>query len=74
MGRMIVTTVYLTEEQDRALKELGEKTKVPVAQYVREGIDLVLQKYEVETYGQLTFDNILRKKKDHAPKPEEPQE
>ena len=68
MGRMIVTTVYLTEEQDKALKELGKKTSVPIAHYVREGIDLVLEKYEVESYGQLSFDSILKKKKEHKPK------
>ena len=68
MSRMIVTTVYLTEEQDRALKELSGKTRVPIAQYVREGIDLVLEKYEVESYGQLSFDSMLKKKKEHKPK------
>jgi predicted DNA-binding protein len=68
MGRMIVTTVYLTEEQDRALKDLGTKTRVPVAQYVREGVDLVLEKYEVESYGQLSFETILKKKKEQKPK------
>lgn len=72
MGRMIVTTVYLTEEQDRALKELNGKTRVPIAQYVREGVDLVLEKYEVESYGQLSFDSVLKKKKE--PKPKDPQQ
>ena len=63
MGKKIITTVYITEEQDLALKELNTKYKVPVAQYVREGIDLVLEKYNVSSYGQLSFDDVLRAKK-----------
>jgi hypothetical protein len=63
MSRKVITTVYLTEEQDLALKELNTKNKVPVAQYIREGIDLVLEKYNVSSYGQLSFDDVLRAKK-----------
>jgi len=63
MSRKIITTVYITEEQDLALKELNAKHKVPVAQYIREGIDLVLEKYNVSSYGQLSFDDVLRAKK-----------
>jgi hypothetical protein len=37
-------TVYITPEQDRKLRRLSERTKVPVAEYVRQGIDLVLKK------------------------------
>ena len=37
MSRKIITTVYITEEQDLALKELNTKHKVPVAQYIRKG-------------------------------------
>ena len=63
MSRKIITTVYITEEQDLALKELNAKNKVPVAQYIREGIDLVLEKNNVSSYGQLSFDDVLRAKK-----------
>jgi hypothetical protein len=63
MSRKIITTVYITEEQDLALKELNAKNKVPVAQYIREGVDLVLEKYNVSSYGQLSFDDVLRAKK-----------
>ena len=38
----ISTTVYITAEQNEQLKLLHQKTKVPVAEYVRQGIDLVL--------------------------------
>ena len=63
MSRKIITTVYITEEQNLALKELNAKNKVPVAQYIREGVDLVLEKYNVSSYGQLSFDDVLRAKK-----------
>lgn len=40
--RKITTTIYITHEQDKRLKELNARTKVPVAEYIRQGIDLVL--------------------------------
>ncbi len=53
MGRKkITTTVYITAEQDALLKTLHERTKVPVAEYIREGIDLVLKKHEHLLPGQ----------------------
>lgn len=42
MRRKISTTIYITPEQDEALKRLHDRTKVPVAEYVRQGIDLIL--------------------------------
>ena len=52
----IPTTVYITEEQLRLLKMLSERTKVPVAAYIREGIEMALKKHEKELPGrQLTF-------------------
>lgn len=50
--KKISTTVYITPEQDERLKELHERTKVPVAEYIRQGIDLVLEKYERHLPGQ----------------------
>ena len=56
MGRKKVsTTVYITEEQAELLKELNRKTKVPVAEYIREGIDLVLERHKNVLPGQLSF-------------------
>ncbi|MCX5741243.1 MAG: ribbon-helix-helix domain-containing protein [Proteobacteria bacterium] len=43
--KKISTTVYITPEQDARLKELAGRSKVPVAEYIRQGIDLVLDKY-----------------------------
>lgn len=42
-NKKISTTVYITEEQKRKLELLHEKTKVPIAVYIRQGIDLVLE-------------------------------
>ena len=54
MGRKkISTTVYITPEQDERLKVLHGRTKVPVAEYIRQGIDLVLEKYKAQLPGQV---------------------
>jgi len=54
----ISTTVYITPEQNEALKLLHHKTKVPVAEYIRQGIDLVLEKHKAHMPGQLTLDAL----------------
>lgn len=43
--KKVSTTIYIEPEQNDALKELAEKTRVPAAVYVRMGIDMVLNKY-----------------------------
>jgi len=64
MGRKkISTTVYVTPEQSERLKLLHERTRVPVAEYVRQGIDLVLEKYRPSLPGQLSLDDLAGKKK-----------
>jgi len=55
--KKISTTVYITPEQSERLKLLHERTKVPVAEYIRQGIDLVLEKYRGTLPGQLTLDD-----------------
>ena len=59
--KKISTTVYLTPEQDERLKLLNDRTKVPVAEYIRQGIDLVLDKYRAALPGQLSLDELERK-------------
>jgi len=54
--KKISTTIYVTPEQSDKLRLLHDRTKVPVAVYIREGIDLVLAKYSHELPGQLTLD------------------
>ena len=53
--KKISTTIYITEEQDLRLKEVGKRTKVPVSVYIREGIDLVLERYKENLPGQLSL-------------------
>ena len=60
--KKLSTTVYITPEQNERLKLLHDRTKVPVAEYIRQGIDLVLQKYRGDLPGQLTLDELGAKK------------
>ena len=53
--KKISTTIYITPDQNESLKLLHERTKVPVAVYIREGIDLVLEKHRGEMPGQLSL-------------------
>ena len=53
--KKISTTIYVTIEQNERLKVLHERTKVPVAVYIREGIDLVLRQYAHMLPGQLAL-------------------
>lgn len=50
--KKISTTIYITPEQNELLKLLNQKTKVPVAEYIRQGIDLVLEKNKDALPGQ----------------------
>ncbi len=60
--KKISTTIYITPEQNELLKLLNERTKVPVAEYIRQGIDLVLDKYRGHLPGQLSLDDMGAKK------------
>lgn len=44
MTRKVFMSTYLTQEQLEKLRALSAATKVPVAVYIREGIDLVLER------------------------------
>jgi len=50
--KKIARTIYIKDEQLDALKRLSEKTKVPQSVYVREALDMLLEKY----YEQLKFE------------------
>ena len=56
--KKISTTVYITPEQNDRLKLLHDRTKVPVAEYIRQGIDLVLDRYKGALPGQLTLEDM----------------
>jgi len=53
--KKVSTTIYITPEQSEQLKLLHSKTKVPVAEYIRQGIDLVLEQQKHNLPGQLSL-------------------
>ena len=53
--KKVSTTIYITPEQADHLRTLHERTKVPIAVYIREGIDLVLKHYEHVLPGQMNL-------------------
>lgn len=67
MRKKISTTIYVTPEQADKLKLLHERTKVPVAVYIREGIDLVLRHYAHMLPGQLAL--VPDAAHDESPRP-----
>ena len=64
MSKKMTTTVYITEKQQDRLRELNKRFKIPVAEFIRQGIDLILKKYEDRLSGQIPFP--LEKEKDWA--------
>jgi predicted DNA-binding protein len=61
--KKVSTTIYITPEQADRLKLLHDRTKVPIAVYIREGIDMVLDKHRDELTGQLTLEAATERKK-----------
>ena len=61
--KKVSTTIYITPEQAEHLRTLHERTKVPVAVYIREGIDLVLKHYDHVLPGQMSLDAPPQPKK-----------
>jgi hypothetical protein len=55
--KKVSTTIYITPEQADQLKLLHERTKVPIAVYIREGIDLVLKHYDHVLPGQMSLES-----------------
>jgi hypothetical protein len=54
--KKVSTTIYITPEQADRLKLLHDRTKVPIAVFIREGIDMVLKHYEHVLPGQMSLD------------------
>ena len=46
MGKKLIRTLYVDVEQVAKIKKLSDKTRVPQAVYIREGIEMMLGKYE----------------------------
>jgi predicted DNA-binding protein len=61
--KKLSTTVYITEEQSERLKQLNDKTRVPIAEFIRQGIDMILDKHKADLPGQLS---LLGDRKDSA--------
>jgi hypothetical protein len=59
MAKKQATTIYITEQQQQLLRELNRRSKVPVAEFIREGIDLVLQKHRDLLPGQLELGGLV---------------
>lgn len=53
--KKITTTIYITSEQSERLKRLHHRTKVPIAEYIRQGIDMILERNSQALPGQLSF-------------------
>ena len=58
MAKKVSTTIYITEEQQALLKELNLRTKVPVAEFIRQGIDHILSRYKSELPGQMELSDL----------------
>ena len=55
MSNKIATTVYLTEKQKTQLEELNDRLKIPMSELIRQGVNLVLKKYDENLSGQISF-------------------
>lgn len=66
--KKISTTIYITPEQNDRLHMLHSRTKVPVAVYIREGIDLALKHYEHMLPGQMSLVDVAAKPASATPK------
>lgn len=53
MSNKRATTVYLTEKQKNQLEELNDRLKIPKAELIRQGIDLILKQYDEKLSGQI---------------------
>ncbi len=53
MSKKLATTIYITEQQQALLRELNQRSKVPIAEYIRQGIDLVIYRYRDQLPGQM---------------------
>ncbi len=59
MRKKVTTTIYITPEQNEQLKTLHEKTKVPIAEYIRQGIDMILKRNSHRLPRQMTIYDLL---------------
>jgi len=48
VGRLELLPLYLRPEQKTSLKQLSKRTNIPQQVYLREAVDMLLQKYQKE--------------------------
>ena len=53
MAKKVATTVYITEAQQNLLKELNMRTRVPIAEFIRQGIDFIIRENRHILPGQM---------------------
>ena len=58
MSKKVSTTIYITQKQQELLKDLNERSRVPVAEYIRQGIDLILEKNRHLLPGQMDLGEL----------------
>ena len=55
MSKKVAERVFITEKQRDQLKELNERFKIPVSELIRQGVDLILRKYDGRLSGQISL-------------------
>jgi predicted DNA-binding protein len=45
-SKKVITTIYLNPDQKEKLRRLSAKTRVPISEFIREGVDHVLKRYQ----------------------------
>ena len=50
-GKRVLMSLYIDPDAYAAVKHLSKETRVPAAVYLREAVDDLLEKYEVEAPG-----------------------
>jgi len=58
MSKKVSTTIYITQEQQNLLKNLNERSRVPIAEYIRQGIDLILEQNRHRLPGQMDLSDL----------------
>ena len=58
MSKKVSTTIYITKHQQELLKGLNERSRVPIAEYIRQGIDLILKENRHLLPGQMDLGDL----------------
>ena len=60
----ILKTLFIDKEQVEILKKLSAKTRVPISVYIREGVDLVLNKHEKQLRNRLKKEKTINQEEE----------